>query len=112
MDSNDSPEIPDRGETSDIPGLPGGGGREWKMGQECGEGLNGKGRGMGGEWWDGREKKVELEGGEDGREGGRGKMGGGGTGGWNGRKGKGGTEGERGLRRFSDTPRSVSLLVV
>ena len=24
MDSNDSPEIPDRGETSDIPGLPSG----------------------------------------------------------------------------------------
>ena len=29
VESNDSPEIPDRGETSDIPGLPwGGGGRE------------------------------------------------------------------------------------
>ena len=26
MESNDSPEIPDRGETSDIPGLPSGGG--------------------------------------------------------------------------------------
>ena len=26
MESNDSPEIPDRGETSDIPGLPWGGG--------------------------------------------------------------------------------------
>ena len=25
MESNDSPEIPDRGETSDIPGLPSGG---------------------------------------------------------------------------------------
>ena len=25
MKSNDSPEIPDRGETSDIPGLPSGG---------------------------------------------------------------------------------------
>ena len=24
MESNDSPEIPDRGETSDIPGLPSG----------------------------------------------------------------------------------------
>ena len=28
MESNDSPEIPDRGETSDIPGLPSGGERE------------------------------------------------------------------------------------
>ena len=31
MESNDSPEIPDRGETSDIPGLPSGvqtGGRD------------------------------------------------------------------------------------
>ena len=26
MESNDGPEIPDRGETSDIPGLPSGGG--------------------------------------------------------------------------------------
>ena len=26
MESNDSPEIPDRGETSDIPGLPSGAG--------------------------------------------------------------------------------------
>ena len=32
MESNDSPEIPDRGETSDIPGLPsrGEGGRRYK----------------------------------------------------------------------------------
>ena len=33
VESNDSPDIPDRGETSDIPGLPGGGGvgtqRDW-----------------------------------------------------------------------------------
>ena len=28
MESNDSPEIPDRGETSDIPGLPSGVGTE------------------------------------------------------------------------------------
>ena len=28
VESNDSPEIPDRGETSDIPGLPSGGERE------------------------------------------------------------------------------------
>ena len=28
MESNDSPEIPDRGETSDIPGLPSGGALE------------------------------------------------------------------------------------
>ncbi len=28
MESNDSPEIPDRGETSDIPGIPSGGERE------------------------------------------------------------------------------------
>ena len=28
MESNDSPEIPDRGETSDIPGLPSGEERE------------------------------------------------------------------------------------
>ena len=28
MESNDSPEIPDSGETSDIPGLPSGGERE------------------------------------------------------------------------------------
>ena len=28
VESNDSPEIPDRGETSDIPGLPSG---EWQM---------------------------------------------------------------------------------
>ena len=28
MESNDSPEIPDRGETSDIPGLPSGGGSD------------------------------------------------------------------------------------
>ena len=27
VESNDSPEIPDRGETSDIPGLPSGGTR-------------------------------------------------------------------------------------
>ena len=31
VESNDSPEIPDRGETSDIPGLPSGGARtQWK----------------------------------------------------------------------------------
>ena len=30
MESNDSPEIPDRGETSDIPGLPSGEGEEDK----------------------------------------------------------------------------------
>ena len=28
VESNDSPEIPDRGESSDIPGLPSGGGEE------------------------------------------------------------------------------------
>ena len=33
MDSNDSPEIPDRGETSDIPGLPSGVGKEEKNGK-------------------------------------------------------------------------------
>ena len=32
MESNDSPEIPDRGETSDIPGLPSGG-----VGRLCGK---------------------------------------------------------------------------
>ena len=30
MESNDSPEIPDRGETSDIPGLPSGARQEKK----------------------------------------------------------------------------------
>ena len=30
MESNDSPEIPDRGETSDIPGLPSGGKNDTK----------------------------------------------------------------------------------
>ena len=54
MESNDSPEIPDRGETSDIPGLPSGvvgGGREagMKRGREVG-GMGcktGKGSGRG-----------------------------------------------------------------
>ena len=32
MESNDSPEIPDRGETSDIPGLPSGVSRRSKEG--------------------------------------------------------------------------------
>ena len=34
MESNDSPEIPDRGETSDIPGLPSGGKEERRQGRE------------------------------------------------------------------------------
>ena len=36
MESNDSPEIPDRGETLDIPGLPSGGVRdEFVIGHYC-----------------------------------------------------------------------------
>ena len=37
VESNDSPEIPDRGETSDIPGLPseGGGGTQERLGEKC-----------------------------------------------------------------------------
>ena len=34
MESNESPEIPDRGETSDIPSLPSGGEREGGKGRE------------------------------------------------------------------------------
>ena len=34
MESNDSPEIPDRGETSDIPGLPSGGLTTWLYAQQ------------------------------------------------------------------------------
>ena len=38
MESNDSPEIPDRGETSDIPGLPSGEGK----GDKANRGRGGK----------------------------------------------------------------------
>ena len=34
MESNDSPEIPDRGETSDIPGIPSGADSETDLCQE------------------------------------------------------------------------------
>ena len=40
MESNDSPEIPDRGETSDIPGLPSGG-EEVGRGQIRGDEMRG-----------------------------------------------------------------------
>ena len=40
VESNDSPEIPDRGETSDIPGLPSGGPEEQSEKEEsCWENL-------------------------------------------------------------------------
>ena len=37
MESNDSPEIPDRGETSDIPGLPSGAANTGKIGRGFGK---------------------------------------------------------------------------
>ena len=37
MESNDIPEIPDRGETSDIPGLPSGEAKENWIGEQCTE---------------------------------------------------------------------------
>ena len=54
MESNDSPEIPDRGKTSDIPGLPSGGTGEENDG-------NKRERQSGGTGGDEKERVVEQE---------------------------------------------------
>ncbi len=59
MESNDSPEIPDRGKTSDIPGLPSGGTGEENDG-------NKRERQSGGTGGDEKERVVEQESENDG----------------------------------------------
>ena len=71
MESNDSPEIPDRGETSDIPGLPSGerrrknSTRRWR-GRRIAALERGRGGGRGG---GGKQRRIAAGcGGEGGRE--------------------------------------------